>query len=281
MEVKTNKAIYPMKLESKIPFDWDKIKKQFPKNKEYGNYILIPDRDYSASLKYLEEENGILFFCLSKCDKKNITIADFEEMKDKKHYLKEKQKRKNHSLFAVIKDKNILLALYNHDSFRYICPTLYVYLNKKLNIDFEAKQLNRDYDDEDVKAICSSATHIIVEKSSKDYKEFAEKNSDKNSKQQMKKYRETNKQIVLLQGIGKLPLKDKLSKINLFKKKKYDKILINGKNIGEVDILDKFYISFKCEVKCDEDGLPIPESFIAEIQRIYGDQDNKTIFDGY
>jgi hypothetical protein len=238
--------------------EWDALKDPFSINKTYDNFIKMPDRSYSAALTFLGENNGVLFFSLSRCNEDNITIADFDIKKDQHSFLKKNQKVKNCSLFAILKDYGIMLVLYDHRAFRQLCATLSMYLKLKLGKEINFEVLLRDWGEEDINKILGEGTRIIIKKARKSFIDF-EKGVNESPRGKIKKYKKSEETIIKLQ-ITDLPLNKKLELLNPFKKD-HDSIVIDSKNMGEADILDKFFIKFNCEIKTDNDGLALVDDF--------------------
>jgi hypothetical protein len=276
MELKTNKVIYAHKIKSAISVDWKSLKEPFSEDKTYDNFIEMPDRPYSAALTFLDEKNGIMFFSLSRCDKNNITVADFGIKRDRRSFLKDNQKVKNCSLFAVVKDYGIMLVLYDHRAFRHLCATLSTYLKLKLDKEIDFDILTRDLRDEEVKEILSEGTRIIIKRARKSFMDF-EKSVTESPRGKIKKYKKSEETIIKLQIVD-LPLSKKFELLNPYKKD-YDAIVIDSRSVGEVDILDRFFVKFPCEIPTDKDGLALLDKFKDVIINIYAK--NGKLFKSY
>ena len=275
---RSNHVIYPFKIKFEGNFNINTLKTDFGADKIFDNIESIDGRDCSAALEFIKEENSVLFFALNKFDDNNITVSDFTAKKDMPSFLKENQKIKNYSLFALLKDKGMLLLLYNHNGFGYVVPTLHKYLEAKLNINFTAENLTRDYTDKDIQRYCKDIKHVHIIRAREKYRTF-EKEQKGRPRKKIKKYMEKTEEIIKLQRIGSLSFKKIYEYIKGHMKEDYDKIIINSKNIGDIDILDKFVIHFPCTISTDEDGLANKEEFEIEILKIKDEE--KALFDKY
>lgn len=273
---KTNRVIYPFKIK-KGNLNYSTLVKEFPDDKRFENFIDIPDTDYQVSLAYQGETDEFYFFSLIRCDKNNITVSNFKDKKDKEHYLKEFESVKQHSLFAIAKKEDILLVLYNYEGFRMATSTLKQYIKNKLEVDVEFDIQTRDLTDKEVLNYLQNVKHIIIKKAKKDYKQF-EQSEKGSSKKKIKKYTQSSEEIIKFQRMGGSPLEELKSLINRFKERKYDKIIIDAYNMGEVDILEPVYISFHCKVKT-EDKLAKINDFKEEIKRVR--KENEKFFSDY
>jgi len=79
---KTNNFIYPYKIEKEEVFSYDSLK-NYSHGNRFDNFISFKDKDYKVALCFIEEDNGILFFSLIKCDNSNIAIEDFGTKQEK------------------------------------------------------------------------------------------------------------------------------------------------------------------------------------------------------
>ncbi len=274
----TNKTIYPFKITFETPPKWDKLNKEFSEKNRFNNFIALDDKKYSASLSFIEEDKDFMFFSLSKCKNDNITISDFEKKEDKPDYLDEHKKVKHHSLFALIKKNNVLLALYDHDGFGYITPTLTLYFENKVKTKIsECKTLARDFKKNEKEELLEKVKHIILKKARPEYVKY-EENVEGSSKKKIKGYTLMHEDIIKIQRVSKMS-KEKLFSIfkPLFDKGGYESIIIDGKNIGKIDILDKFYLKFSCDVSVNKSGLSEFESFKKEIKRVYAEEEKRLL----
>lgn len=272
--VVTNRAIYSFKIKPERPLDYESLKTQFSSEKTFDNRVPLSDKDYSTSLTFEEENDGILFFILSKWDDHDITVSDFQKKKDLKSYLGKDKKVKNISLIAIIKNLNIMLVLYNHKAFRYSTATLYKYFAEKLGIEVDFEPLFKDYTEDEIIKKEHSIKHITLVKAQKNYLEFERKVSD-TPRKKIKKYMQTNEEIIKIQRLSSAEVSDVIRKIfKIFKKKDYEKIIISGKNLGEIDLLEGIYLEFPCEVNVDSDALPIYSDFKYFILKIKSEHYN-------
>ena len=174
---KSNKYIYPFKIENFDKDDYKTLKDKFKQSFKFDNFVNIPDTNYRVSLSFIAEIDNILFFMFTKCRNENISVSNFRTKREKRHYLKDHIKCRTHSLVAFLKDCNILLVLYNRDSLGYVTPTLRKYFNLQLEKEFECKIITEERSEKEIKNILNQATHITFKKARKRWKTYEKEES--------------------------------------------------------------------------------------------------------
>lgn len=227
--VKTNKFVYVYKVEWDNKINLNLLKEKFVQDKKYENFLREPKKDYRYSLVYHYTIEGISFFSLIKGKESNIAVLDFNSKEDAPHYLDENKKLKNHNLLAFVEEKNLLLILFNHESFGHGIGQLSNYLETVFGCSFNCEIITKDQSDEELKRLLSGAKHIHVKRSRRDYKQFEilEKGS---SKQKIKKYLETKEEIIKIGRVHEIPPNILLNLVKKFKIEEPDKIIIGHKN---------------------------------------------------
>ena len=274
MEAKTNKYIYPFKIEfDKVP-TWSLIKKNYTTNNRFKNKVKL--ENHEASLIFLKEDSGFLFFKLVKYNGKNIAIADYGKKIDFFAFLKPKQHIINHSLFAIKKDSNILFVLYNHEAFGRLTSALTNYFDEIMDFKInKCEPLSRDFTKKD-EAILKDIINITVKKAVPNYIKY-EAYVKGNSSSKIKRYTELHESTVKLQKISKVPKNILAKRIREFKKEDYEHIYITSKNIDKYDLMDKLIPKQKCDVNVNSSNLSKENDFIKEVNRVYNE--NKKFID--
>lgn len=276
--IKTNKVIYPYKI-NLGEISLNLLKEDFKELRKYDNFINIPNMRCRASLSFLGEEEGILFFSLSKCDDYNIAVSDFQKRVDKRSFLEKHQRVKQHSLFAIIPESNTLLVLFNHIGFRYLIPSLRAYLKLKINKEFSSELMGRRYNDNDVKELSKCTKQIIIQKAREKPIPYSVNNRG-SSRRKLRNYIRRKEEVIQFNRLSGLKDSKILSIIRAFSSKNiYDKIIINTTTLGNFDILDEFIINYKCNIPTDDDQLSRLEEFKIEIKKIK--QEHNTFFNDY
>jgi len=182
---------------------------------------------------------------------------------------------------AIVKDKDILLSLYNHRAFGYGTGSFYKYLKSKhgLKKGFTCKIITNSYDDKEIEDLLNKIKYIEIEKARENYRQYEAKNKG-SSRDKLNKYLERKKEIIKIEKANEIPKPILHAIIDNFKKKKYDSIKIGVENLEEdVDLLDVHYKKFSCKVNTDTDGLPLFTDFKEEVNKLL--KENKNFFDSY